>query len=78
MDTDNDIVMLKRKQVEAMTSLPRSSLYAKMQAEDFPRPVKIGSRSVRWIQTDVIAWINSRIAASRGNVVTDTRMDVQS
>ena len=40
-----------------------STLYSAMDLHDFPRPVKIGLRSVAWIEDEVDAWIRSRIAA---------------
>lgn len=32
----------------------------------FPKPVKLG-RSSRWLQSEVEAWVQQRIADSRGN-----------
>ena len=57
--------ILRRKQVEARTGLRRSTIYAKIAAGEFPAPVRIGIRAVGWIEADVIAWLESRIAASR-------------
>jgi prophage regulatory protein len=34
-----------------------------MELHDFPRPVKIGLRSVAWIEDEVDDWIRSRVAA---------------
>ncbi|EJQ0105560.1 AlpA family phage regulatory protein, partial [Shigella flexneri] len=33
----------------------------------FPKPVKIGPRSVAFIESEVDEWINQRIDASRNN-----------
>ncbi len=38
--------LLRRPDVEAVTGLSRSSLYAKMDSGDFPCPVRIGARAV--------------------------------
>lgn len=57
--------ILRRKQVEACTGFPRSTLYLKIARGEFPKPIKIGARAVGWIEADVIAWIESRIAESR-------------
>ena len=40
-----------------------STLYSAMELHGFPRPVKIGLRSVAWIEDEVDDWIRSRIAA---------------
>jgi prophage regulatory protein len=56
-------ILLRRKQVEAMTGLGRSSLYAAVQRGEFPKPVKIAARAVAWRQSEVAAWIQAREAA---------------
>lgn len=58
-------VILRRKQVEARTGLPRSSIYAGIKAGTFPAPIALGEKSVGWLQHEVDAWISSRVAASR-------------
>ena len=42
------------------TTLSRSHLYALMKKGQFPRPVKLGTRSVGWRVEDVEAWIATR------------------
>lgn len=69
------LTILRRKQVEARTGLPRSTIYAKLKYNpkrpgdydpSFPRPVKIGSsRTVGWIQSEVDEWIGAQIQKSR-------------
>jgi prophage regulatory protein len=57
--------IIRRKQVEARTGLPCSTIYERMAAGEFPRPVRVGARSVGWIETEISEWIAGRIAASR-------------
>jgi len=57
--------ILRRKQVEARTGLSRTAIYAGISDGTFPAPISIGSRSVGWIEAEVVAWIESRIKASR-------------
>jgi prophage regulatory protein len=40
-----------------------STLYSAMELHGFPRPVKIGLRSVAWVESEVDDWVRSRIAA---------------
>jgi prophage regulatory protein len=40
-----------------------STLYAAMDGQGFPRPIALGPRSVGWIEEEVDAWIQARIAA---------------
>lgn len=56
--------ILRREDVERATGLPRSSLYAKIAAGEFPKPVKLGARAVGWLEKDVAAWQKARIDAS--------------
>jgi prophage regulatory protein len=58
-------VILRRKQVEARTCLPRSSLYAAIKAGTFPAPISLGEKSVGWLSHEIDAWISSRVAISR-------------
>lgn len=58
--------LLRRKQVEDLTALSRSSIYDKVSKGEFPRPVSVGPRSVRWLATEVEAFINDRVAMRDG------------
>jgi prophage regulatory protein len=58
--------ILRREDVERVTGLPRSSLYAKIAAGEFPKPIKLGIRASGWLEEDVAGWQRARIAASRG------------
>ena len=59
-------MLLRRAEVEEWTKLSRSSIYAKTNPRDrgydagFPVPVRIGSTSVRWVASEIEAWIDSR------------------
>ena len=57
--------LVKRGAVEDQVALSRSTIYAKMQEGTFPKPLKIGSRAVAWLQSDIDNWIEERIAESR-------------
>ena len=56
-------VLLRRPAVEAKVGFSRATLYSLMNAGDFPKPVKLGLRSVGWIESEVDAWIEGRIQA---------------
>jgi prophage regulatory protein len=62
------VVILRRKQVQAITGLSRSSIYAMMKAGDFPKSVKLSARSVGWVENQVTGFLEGRIAASNGTV----------
>jgi prophage regulatory protein len=62
------LAILRRKQVEARTGLKRSTIYAKIAANEFPAAVRLGARSVGWVESEILAWLESRIAASRSSL----------
>jgi prophage regulatory protein len=60
--------LIRIKTVREMTGLSRSYVYALAYKGQFPQPVKLSERSSAWIESEVQAWIDSRIAA-RGEVL---------
>jgi prophage regulatory protein len=58
--------ILRLPQVRTRTGLSRSSIYAAVARGEFSKPVKLGARSVGWPESEVSAWIERRIAESRG------------
>ena len=58
--------IVRRPEVEAITGLSRSSIYSKMDDGTFPRNIKLSARSVGWLESEVQAFLQERISASRG------------
>lgn len=44
-----------------MTSLAQSSIYRLVKEGKFPKQVKISERSARWIESEVLDYINKKI-----------------
>lgn len=59
----NALVILRRNQVETRTGLSRSTIYAGVAAGNFPAPVPLGEKSVGWLESEIQAWLESRVAA---------------
>lgn len=57
--------LIRRKEVERLTALSRSRIYALMAAGDFPKPVQLGTMSVAWLEAEIREWIAARIAARK-------------
>lgn len=51
--------LLPRKTVEKLSGLSRATIYRLIKSGKFPRPLSIGTGSVRWRQSDIIAWQQS-------------------
>lgn len=47
----------------ALTGLPTATIYDKIAKGMFPRPIKLGERSVGWLETEIITWQNRHIVA---------------
>jgi prophage regulatory protein len=58
--------ILKRPVTELKCGLSKTSLYDKIQKGKFPKPVKLGPKSVGWIETELDAWIAERVAQRDG------------
>jgi prophage regulatory protein len=56
--------IIRLPQVRDLVGLGKSAIYGKIKAGDFPKPVKLG-RVSGWVESEVQAWINSQIMASR-------------
>lgn len=59
MSTENSGAdrILRRRQVEALTGLSRSTIYRRMQAGTFPPAIPLGGRLVGWRATDINAFL---------------------
>ena len=56
--------LLRLSEVLARCGLSRSSLYRMMRDGSFPEPLKVGVRAVRWRESEIEAWLESRPRAS--------------
>jgi len=54
--------LLKFEQVHQRTHRSRSRLYADMLEGNFPKPIKLGARAVAWVESEIDAWIEARMA----------------
>ena len=52
--------LLRRREVERMTGLQKSSLYRMMRRGQFPEPVRLGTHAVRWRLSEITRWIETR------------------
>ncbi|UQV45288.1 AlpA family phage regulatory protein [Janthinobacterium lividum] len=63
--------ILRRRQVEARIALSRSCIYDKLSPKSprfdpsFPRPVQLGPNAVGWIESEIEAWLHTRLQVSR-------------
>ena len=61
--------VLRTREVLEMTSLSRAAHFAKLDPKsksydpDYPRPLKLGARSVGYVEKEVLDWIKARMGA---------------
>ena len=58
--------LLRVPEVLNRTGFARTTLYRKINAGDFPRPVEAGSNMVGFLESEVAVWIDSRPRRTSG------------
>ena len=61
MTDPEQILILRRRQVQLKTGLSCSTLYSMIAEGTFPRPIRLGYRAVGWLEHEVDAWLADRI-----------------
>ncbi|MGT4043639.1 helix-turn-helix transcriptional regulator [Escherichia coli] len=59
---------IRLSEVQRRTGYSKAWIYRLIKEQRFPQSVKIGSRSIAFIKSEIEEWINQRIAESRGEV----------
>ena len=61
--------LIRIGEVKRLTGLSTATLYRKIAANDFPRPVALGALARAWPLSEVQDWIAGRIAVRGGGNV---------
>lgn len=56
----SNLTILRRREVECIIKLSRSTIYNLMAKGEFPKPIKLGVRAVGWLESDISDWLNQR------------------
>lgn len=56
---------LKMSEVIARVGLNKATIYRMMKAGEFPRSIQISEIRVAWVESEVIDWMERKIAAAR-------------
>lgn len=56
----DDKCLLRRREVERLVGLSRSTIYAMMRRGQFPLPVQLSARAVAWRGRDLDDWLAQR------------------
>ena len=60
-DTDR---LLRRQEVETRCGIARATIYRLMRCGEFPEPLKVGPRAVRWLESEIETWLAERPRAT--------------
>ncbi|EKN5918691.1 TPA: helix-turn-helix transcriptional regulator [Yersinia enterocolitica] len=58
--------LIRLSEVQCRTGYSKAWIYRLISQKRFPQSVKIGTRSIAFIESEIDEWINQRIAESRG------------
>ena len=56
--------LMRREEVEARCGIARSTIYRLMRCGEFPEPIRVGARAVRWPNSEIEQWLSARPRAS--------------
>lgn len=63
--------ILRLPDVQRVTGLSRSSIYAMQASKQFPHSIQLSPRAVGWLESEIVAWLSLRIS-ERGSAAADT------
>lgn len=67
-ETTMSMKVLRMPALRAGTGMSQANIYRLVQKGQFPKPIKLSTQSSGWIESEVIAWLESRIAQRDGGV----------
>jgi prophage regulatory protein len=51
--------------VQVRVGLSRSTIYEAIGRDEFPPSISLGARAVGWLESDIDAWLETRVLASK-------------
>ena len=57
--------LIRIDEVLHICGLSRSALYASIQKGEFPVQVKLSKKASAWLYSEIIAWVNERVASRK-------------
>lgn len=61
--------LIRLPEVQRRTGYGKAWVYVLIARNKFPKPVKIGTRSIAFVESEVDAWVANKIAESRAGEV---------
>ncbi|HBU95290.1 MAG: AlpA family transcriptional regulator [Leclercia adecarboxylata] len=60
--------LIRLPEVQRRTGYSKAWIYRLISEKRFPSSIKIGSRAIAFVESEIDEWVNQRIAESRGEV----------
>lgn len=60
--------LIRLPEVQRRTGYSKAWIYRLISQKRFPSTIKIGSRAIAFVESEIDEWVNQRIAESRGEV----------
>lgn len=58
--------LIRFPEVERITSLKRSAIYARIATGEFPAPRALSARCTVWLESEILDWIQNRPLSAAG------------
>jgi prophage regulatory protein len=62
--------VLRLPAVKARTGLSRSTIYHWVSLHKFPTPIRLGGKSIAWVESEIESWLSGCIKASRTPIIS--------
>lgn len=53
--------LIRITEVEDTVGLTKGAIYGRIRRGEFPSPVRVGDRAVRWLESEIQSWIADRV-----------------
>lgn len=57
--------LIRRAEVLHKTGLSQSEIYRRMDADAFPKQIRLGAKAVAWLESEIDQWIMDQVEAQK-------------
>lgn len=61
---------IRLPELQARIGLKRTAIYDAIKAGSFPHPVKLGTRAVAWVESEIVDWQQAQMARRDGSIAS--------
>ena len=63
---NEDEMIWREQKVKETTGLSRTTRWRMVKRGEFPSPISIGKSAVGWLRSEILQWIEDKVAAREG------------